>query len=224
MTEKKTIYKRKLAQDIKSICQKKDISIPNLETAVGYSPGMISRWASSSADEDFNVLSKLVTMANILDVSVDTLLGIPKNADPLVYSENSDIFSTLTEATVNGNLIWNMLDSQNNQLPFSNQILNSESDRVIAEKWYTTQEKVSFILVSYCDDLADFNEPLELVLYGFVGHGIALLPLRSTNPKSLHTLYAYIQFIAASKSLSHAEIDSSNPDTTHAADANHNLL
>lgn len=223
MTKKITIYKKKLAQDIKRICQKKNISIPSLETAVGYSPGMISRWASSSATEDFNVLSKLVTMASILDVSVDSLLGIHKNTASLDQPENPDVFSTLTAATVNGNLVWNVLDTQNTQLPFGSQFLDSENDRMIAEIWYTEQTKVYFLLVSYCDDLADFNEPLELVLYAFVGHGIAPLPIRTTDPRYLHTLYAYIQFMAASESLLHAKIDLNNPDITHVTDAKHNL-
>ena len=204
MTSKIIIHKKKLAQDIKRICQKKEISIPALEAAVGYSPGMISRWASSSDDEDFNVLSKLVTMANILEVSVDNLLGVQKDKETISQTENSDIFSILTQATVSGRLVWNVLDPQKNQLPFGYQLPDSESSRIVAKAWYTVQENVTFTLVSYCDDMADFNEPLELVLYGFVGHGIAPLQLHAPEPKFLHTLYAYIQFIAASKSLLYA--------------------
>lgn len=207
MNQKNTIYKKEFAQHIKSLCQEKGITVNSLETDAGYSPGMISRWGAAKDNEDFNVLSKLVTMANILEVSVDSLLGLSKTKEVLGQGENTDIFFNLATATMDNRLIWNELESEKKQLLFGDQLLDSERGRTISKIWCTLQGDISFALVSFCDDLADFSEPLELELYVLTGHGIAPFPLQTDKMETLQTLYAYIQYKAALQSLSYTESD-----------------
>lgn len=207
MTQKRTIHKKELAQRIKNLCQEKGLSVNSVESDAGYSTGMISRWCSAGDEEDFNVLSKLVTMADILEVSVDDLLGLSKTREVLVQEENTDIFFSLIKATMDNRLTWNELESEKRQQLFGNQLTDSERGRMISKTWYTMQGDVFFALVSYCDDLADFNELLELEVYVLVGHGIAPFSLQTSNAEMLQTLYGYIQCRAALQSLSSIKPD-----------------
>ena len=55
---------------IKELAKNAGISIPNLETEIGISKGIISRWDQYSPTSD-----KLAAVADYFDVSVDYLLG-----------------------------------------------------------------------------------------------------------------------------------------------------
>ena len=68
MEKQRIIYKKALAEQIKRLCVKKGISITSLESEVGYSQGMISRWMSADEKEDFNVLTKLSARQEIISV------------------------------------------------------------------------------------------------------------------------------------------------------------
>lgn len=202
MAQKSTIYKKEFAQHIKRLCQEKGYTVNSVEAEAGYSPGMISRWGAAGDSEDFNVLSKLVTMANILEVSVDELLGLPKTREVLPQDKDTGFFSNLAKATMDNHLIWNELDSGKKRLLFGNQLSDSNRGRMIAKIWYAMQGEISFALVAYCDDLADFSEPLELEMYILAGHGIAPLSLQTGSLEALHALYACIQCKDVFQSLS----------------------
>lgn len=212
MAQKITIYKKDLAQRIKGLCQKKGYTVNFVEAEACYSPGMISRWGAAGDSEDFNVLSKLVTMASILEVSVDELLGLSKTRESLAQNKDTDFFSNLAKATMDNRLIWNELDSEKRQSLFGNRLSDSDRGRMIAKIWCAMQGEVSFALVAYCDDLADFSEPLELEMYVLAGHGIAPLPLQTGSVEALHVLYTCIQCKYVVQSLSS---DASEQDRTN---------
>lgn len=67
------IKKNDFAARIKQYCTQKGLSISELEKNVGYSAGMISRW--SGTREDFGILTKLVAMADFLELSLDEMVG-----------------------------------------------------------------------------------------------------------------------------------------------------
>ena len=59
-----------LVKSIKELCVKNDISVSELESRLGFSPSLISRWIKTSPS-----LDKIVDIANYFNVSLDEVVG-----------------------------------------------------------------------------------------------------------------------------------------------------
>ena len=204
---RRVIQKGTLGEAIRDHAALKGISISALERESGYSPGMISRWIAAG-DEDYNALSKLVTLADQLGVSLDELLG-QKKSDFSEASPNDPI-SQLQAETCNGQLTWLPWEPEDNS-PAAGLIPACESGRPCCGGWWTERKQLKFLLVQYCDDLQDEDEILELCLYCTPGHRLPVLPILSKSPSALPELYTQILLIASFGSTKDAAVSARPP-------------
>lgn len=197
MSQKQTrvVLKKFLGDRIKRLATDRGISLSSLEVQSGYSLGMITRWTNADEDENFEIFSKLATIADILGVSVGELLGVedPKSKAP--YVEKPKLISRITVATEEKRLQWmetnwELLD----ELPLK-QPQESE-ERTLAGRWSAECGRLRFLLVTYCDDPDDVEEPMSFQLYAVAGHGIPAQPIEGETSE-LRTLYMEIQLQAA---------------------------
>lgn len=84
-----------LVNKIREQCKQRNVSVSQMELELGFSLGLISRWAKTSPSID-----KIIEVANYLEISLDELTGRgkKKEADRLVRE--------LCEATREGELLW----------------------------------------------------------------------------------------------------------------------
>lgn len=84
---------------IRELAKKAGISIPNLETEIGISKGIISRWDQYSPTSD-----KLAAVADYFDVSVDYLLGrkSASGADAFLFPDERRLLSFYRSMTQDG--------------------------------------------------------------------------------------------------------------------------
>lgn len=200
MEQQKIIYKKALAEQIRRLCVKKGISITSLESEVGYSQGMISRWMSADKNEDFNVLTKLSAMADRFGISMDELLERVQVEPPPEPCEFPDLASCLIKASECGKLKWYVLNGNSKSKTLFEQIPAHESGRSPADMWMAEQDRMVFLLVSWCDDIDNASEPIEFELYGFVEHGIPPYAIKAEK-KGLETLYTHLRIQRAYQSL-----------------------
>lgn len=184
------VQKGALGQTIRDFALSKGISISSLERNAGYSPGMISRWISAGS-EDYSSLSKLVTLADLLGVSLDELVGRQREALP--GNDSNDPALRLKAETCAGQLTWWPDDNP----AFAASIPPHKSGRPCCGGWWTQWNKLKFLLAAFCDDIDDEDEPLELSLYYTSGHKAALFPVTNAASAALSDLYTQILYVSA---------------------------
>lgn len=109
-----------LVKSIKNVCEEKGVSIRTLESDLGFSPGLISRWARMNPS-----ISKIVAVADYLGVSLDELVGRKEEKQKISFIEK------LTDDTKNKKLLWKPLGYQKDTLYFLKFLIESmESNRV----------------------------------------------------------------------------------------------
>lgn len=87
-----------LVKSIKEACFKRNLSVPQLEKALKYSPSLISRWKKTSPS-----LGKIVDIADFLDMSIDELIGREVN----IKSKTAETFiDLLYNLTINNAITW----------------------------------------------------------------------------------------------------------------------
>lgn len=182
------IQKGILGEAIRDFAAARDISISSLEKNAGYSPGMVSRWIAAGT-EDYSSLSKLVTLADLLNVSLDDLVSRKREALP--KDGPSDPVSRLEAETLAGQLVWWGWQPDNGLSP-AGPIPNHKSDRLCCGGWQTQRDNLDFLLVLFCDDIDDDDEPMEIELYCTPGHKLPLFPVPDTSPAALSNLYTQI--------------------------------
>ena len=189
----KVIKKSDLAERLKQKCDQKHISISDLERHSGYSPGMLSRWSATT--EDFNVLTKLVAMADYLDVSLDELLGRETSAPEMscvVEFPSFDVARCLLNETMSQRLIWENAFCDGSPLS-EEQIPDSADGRTLVSASRVRCEELVFILACYCDDLEDNHESVELALFCTAGHGLPIQKIDTADETVLPTLYIQLR-------------------------------
>lgn len=197
MAEKVVILKKTLGERIKRLAGEKNISLSFLESQAGYSAGMITRWNNVSEKENFEIFSKLATIAVILDVSIDELLGMKEFCGKTVVPQEANLISCMTTSTKAAKLHWVETDWKSaEELPR----LSASEEHASAISWLAERGRIQFLLTSYCDDLDDEKEPMSLQLYVLAGHGI-LPQLIQAESAALHALYMAIQIQAVQQSL-----------------------
>ncbi len=197
------VYKKDLAKRIKQLGEEKNITLPELERLAQYSPGIFSRWLSANEAEDFSILTKMAVIANQLDVTLDELiLGEGKrfkNDDPQ-YDISS--LNGLIKYTNLNKLIWNRLTKIDDIGLSDNQLPQNNNGIPIAEKWYVHFDGTYFLVISYCNDIDDLNEDIELLLCGTVGHGMPISVIGTAEKHILKELYNCIRIQYSLKRLS----------------------
>ncbi len=84
-----------LVNKIREQCKQRGVSVSQMELDLGFSLGLISRWAKTSPSID-----KIVEVANYLEISLDELTGRGKK------KETDRLVRELCEATREGELLW----------------------------------------------------------------------------------------------------------------------
>ena len=92
-----------VSEQIKKICKKRGITISGLERELGWSNGVIGRWAKVSPSID-----KIFTVASQLEVSLDELLGTVRAAEDSNLEEKG-IFEKIYDITEKKQLIWKQI-------------------------------------------------------------------------------------------------------------------
>lgn len=184
------IQKGVLGETIRGFAAAKDISISNLEKKSGYSSGMISRWIAAGA-EDYSSLSKLVTLADLLDVSLDELVRRQRETAP--KGGPGDPVLRLMDETRSEQLLWWEWRPNDGLLP-TGLAPSHESGRPCCGGWQTQRDSLKFLLALFSDDIDDEDEPVELNLYCTPGHRLPLLPIPNASPDALSNLYTQILF------------------------------
>lgn len=194
MGEKITVSKKALGERIKKLAAEKNISLSAIETQAGYSLGTFTRWTNVPVDEDFSIFSKLATIAKILEVTIDELLGL--SGTQVFQPEKMDFTPSLIVSTQENKLLWKEMRCS---IPLELSLKQSKApdgEWALAGVWSAECGRLRFLLASYCDDLDDMDEPLELGLYAAAGHNIPLLPI-PTEASALQSLYVTILLQAA---------------------------
>lgn len=195
MAEKVLILKKNLGERVKRRAAEKNISLSVLESQVGYSSGMFTRWANAPENENFEIFSKLATIASILGLSIDELLGVSLPSPQAARSQ--DLISCMTASTRTAKLQWAETDWKNaEELPQ----FPAPEEHVPALLWSAERGQIHFLLASYCDDLDDEKEPMSLRLYALAGHGIPPQPIQAESA-ALQALYMAIQLQTIQQSL-----------------------
>lgn len=190
---RQVIQKGVLGATVRDWAAMKGIPISTLERESGYSPGMISRWIAAGK-EDYNALSKLVTLADQLGISLDELVGRQK--DDAAKASSNDLISQIRAETCDGRLTWLPWKPEDN-CPVTSPIPACESGRSCCGGWWAERDQLKILLVQFCDDLQDEDELLELCLYCTPGHGLPVLPLVTKYSSALSELYTWICLIAS---------------------------
>lgn len=187
------IRKNDFAARIKQYCVQKGLSISELEKNVGYSAGMISRW--SGTREDFGILTKLVAMADFLDLSLDEMVGREEkvNAPPQnTETKMQRPVQFLMDQTNAHQLVWEQISCEDGKSSFLGPIPDILEGTDYAGAFWCQCEDIYFVLVRYCDNLEDMNEVMVLTLYCTAGHGFPLVQIPE-DATVLHTLYIFLR-------------------------------
>lgn len=200
MAQKLIILKKVLGERIKRLAGEKNISLSSIETQAGYSLGMFTRWTNASENENFEIFSKLTTIASILEVSIDELLGVSGPRAEAPRSEN--LLFSMTASTKEAVLRWVETDWKT-----AKELPQPESEEYApAGAWSAERGRLRFLLAAYCNDLDDAEEPMNLRLYALAGHGIPPQPIQGETA-ALQALYIAIQLQAAHQSLVNDTVD-----------------
>lgn len=187
------IRKNDFAARIKQYCTQKGLSVSELEKSVGYSAGMISRWSGTS--EDFGILTKLVAMADFLDLSLDEMVGREGKANAPPQNTGTNMQRSvpfLMDKTNAHQLVWEWIPCEGGKLSLFGPIPDIPGGIDYTGAFWCQCEDIYFVLVRYCDNLEDMNEVMVLALYCTAGHGFPLVQVPE-DAAVLHKLYLLLR-------------------------------
>lgn len=184
----RVIQKGKVGEKVKARTAELGKSISAVERESGLSPGMVSRWIAAGS-EDYSTLSKLATMADLLEMSLDDLVGRSANVSCSNATEGQ--IDQLRWETYAGRLEWVPWQSTED---FSADISipSQNGERPCCGGWWAEREGLKFLLICFCDDMQDENERLDLELYCTPGHNIPLFAVAQSTSTELSGLYTQI--------------------------------
>jgi len=186
------IRKGILGERVRDYAAAKGIPISALERDSGFSAGMVSRWIAAG-NEDYNVLSKLVNLSDLLGVSLDELIG-RQAGDLFAVTVNSPI-PQLQSETCAGQLLW-FPWKPDGGFPLAVPLPTCKSGRPCCSGWWSERRGLKFILTCFCDDIQDDDEQLELTLHCTPGHKIPLICVAPGPDGALSELYTQILLIS----------------------------
>ena len=169
-----------LVRNIRSICQRKGISIMHMEEDLGFSPGLISRWSKTKTSPSFD---KIVDIVRYLEVSFEDLLRegpelneedekqndryyfkdyVNENKTEYNTSEKDTLYERLAELTVQRKIHWEK--GRESELYYDLPIENVIDIRKYStHEWYCYKTKTGcFILVAQYNQ---YTHKLNTALY-----------------------------------------------------------
>lgn len=157
-----------VSEQIKKICKKRGITISGLEKELGWSNGVIGRWAKVSPSID-----KIFSVASQLEVSLDELFGTVKSVEGIV-PKTKDIYERIYEITENKQLNWKPVVSDE-KTNFEKAAVNLSCINGQRCNAYKADWGMGTILLTafYDEDSEDINN-LDLHLYLLVEGGDAV--------------------------------------------------
>lgn len=96
----------RLVRNIRNICKVKGISIMQMETDLGFSAGLISRWNNAKTSPSFD---KIVAIMEYLDIGYDELMKDFKSANTKEFAgthSDKEMLARMEKASANGTLSW----------------------------------------------------------------------------------------------------------------------
>lgn len=136
--EGKAVDNQRFLFNVRQACKEKGITVSQLESALGWSQGLISRWSKTSPSVD-----KLIELVNYLGVSYERLLGGGKSDTS--ESPASSIGQKLAERTRRGKIVWKPCEGDSVAAGLVGMI--SEGDCLADLAYCTTYEDGYFFLV-----------------------------------------------------------------------------
>lgn len=94
-----------LVKSIKNICEKNNTTVSQLESALGFSSALISRWNKTSPS-----LDKIIEIAKYFHISLDEVVGYNNGID-------DEFILALTDRTNSQDIIWNNYNEEDGDLP-----------------------------------------------------------------------------------------------------------
>lgn len=125
-----------LKEKIKKLANDKGLSLPSLESELGFGNGTILKWDKSTPNAD-----KLAKAADYFHVSVDYLLGREEDLSVLTEKDEKDIAKTM-------NKIKKQLISEQG-LMFDGEILDEETAQLLLEELERQERIVKAINKKY---------------------------------------------------------------------------
>lgn len=93
----------RLVENIRKICRDKHVSIMQMESDLGFSAGLISRWSKTKTSPSFD---KIVDIMNYLDINYDDLMGNVDAPSEEKSEKGVDGVLQLEKKSANGTLMW----------------------------------------------------------------------------------------------------------------------
>ena len=153
----------KLVENIRRICREKGVSIMQMESDLGFSAGLVSRWSKTKTCPSFD---KIVDIMAYLDITFDELMGNEKssgfrkteNAERAGSTETKDdgVLDQLERGSVRGDIEW---EKAGEDIPFEiktdvvfRDMLGYDMHRL----YYTAYKKGWFLFsLQYSEETAD---------------------------------------------------------------------
>lgn len=125
----------KMIENIRSLCKSIDISPTRLESDLGFSQGLISRWKDKSPSID-----KIVDIADYFNVPIDEIVGRSKK-----YDSNKSVVDGLIYFTKENKIEWDSINFAS-QLPNSYEEIEDHIGRInLSDFPYADTRKYTFI-------------------------------------------------------------------------------
>lgn len=170
-----------LVNNIKKICQERQISISQLERDLYMSSGLISRWA-----KNIPTLDRVMDIADYFGVSLDVLTRDPAAA----HSSNRTLqilLNTLYQQSIDSVIEWDILDIRHPLPNISSDKLEIFANKTDTDCFYCAVNQGYFFLVIRYDEA----EHTELFLY-VLANSRSYPELKCNDTEKLTKLYTYL--------------------------------
>lgn len=145
-----------LVHNIRVICKRQGRSVSQVESKLGWSPGLISRWTKT-----YPSFEKVVALVNELGITFEELLNLDGEKGAEEEEDKSSILEKLAEETKSGKVDWRSAEEDPEALKLAEWI--GETERV----YFHVFRKARFLLAVRRE-----NEEHVPALYIAPGHGM----------------------------------------------------
>lgn len=179
----------KLVENIRRFCVEKGVSIMQMESALGFSPGLISRWSKTKTCPSFD---KIVDIMAYLDITYDELMENTKSSNVRkqempVNNENEDgkVIVQLEKGSISRDIGW---ERAGEDMPFevkTDMVFQNMLDYDIHRLYYAEYGKGWFLIsVQYSEETAD----VLTAVYMLAAAGMDMVKLDDSEEGALRML------------------------------------
>lgn len=177
---------QKFVANVRAICKAKGLSVSKVESDLGWSAGLISRW-----NKAYPSIEKVAELITYLGVSFEELLGDVQNAE---QSDSAQLVEKLVEKTRQGKAKWSACQDNADAAELV-AVLKNEDVAVELSYFYAYHKGYFFLVMVENEQL-----PLSLKLYQSAGKKMpprlesddadGLAPLLNTVDSELYEVWA----------------------------------